>query len=417
MDEGGLEGFAEEEGALDDLKAEGFVDALGEGVGDGGVGGEFAAAVGAGPAFGGAEECGADALAALGIGDIPAFDVTDRVRFVAAFGVGAEAHFEETRKSAVWSFGDEDGERQSGWRFAGQNETEFLRVFHGGGLRPESVSESGKGIDVGGTSGSNDHGLDECLGRRLCLSIGPNKSSLAWFGPIGEAKAGAEIAEGLIAADECEAGRECVGGHQHVHGGETPALLPGSGGQICIGFCGSRIPGQRGDTEEKLIHQQGEFCSFGLQREAEKKLSFRDAGDTNLRHGYAAQAVTNDWRISSERVTYCVGVQQEARHTFFRLEEATLSWRATVAGAEEVGGDIGGISESEEVVPGFGFAGEDDVAGFGIFADIDFRRGKTEGRREPNRLAPAVFEEFGDFVHDGLPPKVPQNRALVYTIA
>ena len=45
MDKGGLEGFAEEDGAFGNLEAEGVVDALGEGVGDGCVGGEFAAAL------------------------------------------------------------------------------------------------------------------------------------------------------------------------------------------------------------------------------------------------------------------------------------------------------------------------------------------------------------------------------------
>jgi hypothetical protein len=169
MDDEGSEGFAVEDGAFGDLEAEGFVDLLGERVGDGGVGGEFAAALGAGPVFGGAEECGADALAAVGIGDVPAFDVADRVRFVATFGVGAEADFEEARKSAVWSLSDEDHERQSCWWLASQNEGKLLRVFRGSGVWPESVSESGKGIEVGRVGRSYEHGHDECLMCNHCL--------------------------------------------------------------------------------------------------------------------------------------------------------------------------------------------------------------------------------------------------------
>jgi len=53
------EGLAIQDGAFSDLEAEALVDALGESVGDGSVGGDFAAALCAGPFFGGAEEDGA----------------------------------------------------------------------------------------------------------------------------------------------------------------------------------------------------------------------------------------------------------------------------------------------------------------------------------------------------------------------
>ena len=57
-----LQGLAVEDGAFGDLEAEGLVDTLGEGVGDGTVGGDFAAALCARPFFGGAEERGAYAM-------------------------------------------------------------------------------------------------------------------------------------------------------------------------------------------------------------------------------------------------------------------------------------------------------------------------------------------------------------------
>jgi hypothetical protein len=56
------QGLAIEDGAFGDLEAEGLVDMLGESVGDGSVGGDFAAALCAGPFFGCAEEGGAHAI-------------------------------------------------------------------------------------------------------------------------------------------------------------------------------------------------------------------------------------------------------------------------------------------------------------------------------------------------------------------
>ena len=56
------EGLKIEDGAFGDLEAEGLVDALGERVGNGSVGGNFAAALCARPFFGGAEEGGAHAM-------------------------------------------------------------------------------------------------------------------------------------------------------------------------------------------------------------------------------------------------------------------------------------------------------------------------------------------------------------------
>jgi hypothetical protein len=65
------------------------------------VGGHFGAALRASPIFRGVQESGADALAAVRFGDVPAFDLADGMRWVAAVGVGAQAGFEEAEYRAV----------------------------------------------------------------------------------------------------------------------------------------------------------------------------------------------------------------------------------------------------------------------------------------------------------------------------
>lgn len=95
--------------------------ALGEEVFELGVGGHFGAALLACPVFGSAEESGADAVAAMSFGDVPAFDVADGTRRVAAVGVGAQAGFEEAQYRAVVGFGDEDSDGENSWSFACEN--------------------------------------------------------------------------------------------------------------------------------------------------------------------------------------------------------------------------------------------------------------------------------------------------------
>ena len=74
---GCLEPLGVEHDAVGFLEAERFVCALGAFVLEFGVGGEFGEALGAGPGFGGADEFGADAAAAVVGVDIPALDVGD----------------------------------------------------------------------------------------------------------------------------------------------------------------------------------------------------------------------------------------------------------------------------------------------------------------------------------------------------
>jgi hypothetical protein len=90
-----LEGLAVEDAAFGDLETESLVGVLGEEVIELRVGGHFGAALGASPVFGGREERGADADAAVSFDDVPAFDVADGVGWVAAVGVRAEAGLEK----------------------------------------------------------------------------------------------------------------------------------------------------------------------------------------------------------------------------------------------------------------------------------------------------------------------------------
>ena len=143
--------------AVDDLKAEGVVGLLGDGVIDEGVGGHFAAAVAAGPGFGGSEEGAADAPAAEVRRNIPAFEVADGVGDVAAVSVRAEADFGESDELAVRGFGDEVDCREGGGSAAGEDGGEFLGVVGEGAVGPEGVEKRGEAVEVGGSGGA-DHG-------------------------------------------------------------------------------------------------------------------------------------------------------------------------------------------------------------------------------------------------------------------
>lgn len=142
--------------AIDDLEPEGIVSLLGNGVVDEGVGGHFAAAVGAGPVLGSGEQGAADALAAEGGRDVPAFEVADGMGGVAAVGVGAEANFSESDEPAVGRFGDQVREGQCGEAVAAEFRGEFRRMFGEGAFRPEVVEERSEAVEVVGCGGA-DH--------------------------------------------------------------------------------------------------------------------------------------------------------------------------------------------------------------------------------------------------------------------
>jgi hypothetical protein len=141
---------------VDDLEAEGFVGLLGDEVVDEGVGGYFAAAVGAGPVFGGGEEGAADALASKGGLDVPAFEIADRVGDVAAIGMRAEADLDKGYELFVGGVGDQECERLGGRVLTGELGGEFVGVLGDGAFRPESVAKLGEAVEVRG-SGEADH--------------------------------------------------------------------------------------------------------------------------------------------------------------------------------------------------------------------------------------------------------------------
>lgn len=150
------ENLAVVDAGVDDLEAEGFVGALGGQVGEEGVGGHLAAVVAAGPVLGGGEELAADALAAEGLFDKPAFDEADGVGGVAAVGVGAEADFEKSSKRSGGHFCDEEGVRHSRRRAAVEQESELAGVLLDRGVGPESGAHGGERIEVGGRGATDD---------------------------------------------------------------------------------------------------------------------------------------------------------------------------------------------------------------------------------------------------------------------
>lgn len=166
--------------AVDDLEAEGFVGLLRDAVIDEGVGGHFAAAVGAGPVFGGGEEGASDALAPKGRLDIPAFEVANRVGVVATVGMGTEADFGKADDLPAGRLGYQEGEREAGGALSRELGDKFVRVLSDGAFRPEGVAKLGEAVEVRGCGGTDhqEQGTGYRVGDRA--RAGPIEFRLAW---------------------------------------------------------------------------------------------------------------------------------------------------------------------------------------------------------------------------------------------
>lgn len=158
--------LAVEDAALGDSEAEGLVCALGGEIVELRVGGDFGAALGAGPVFGGAEEGSADALAAVGFGDEPALDVADGMRGVAAVGAGAKTGFEEADQSAVGGLRDKNDEGKDAEGLAGKDLGELFGMVSRGGIGPEGVAHACQLAEVRGLGETDGRCLHECQGKR-----------------------------------------------------------------------------------------------------------------------------------------------------------------------------------------------------------------------------------------------------------
>jgi hypothetical protein len=97
------------DGASCDGESGSFVHMLGEFVFDVGVRGHLVATPSASPSFRGAQQFPADPLATAMLLDEPAFDIADGAGNVAAVRTRSKASFEESDKSAVALFRDENG--------------------------------------------------------------------------------------------------------------------------------------------------------------------------------------------------------------------------------------------------------------------------------------------------------------------
>lgn len=129
------ERFAVVDTPVDNFETEGLMDPLGIEIVYPGVGSHFAAAVVASPAFGFSQESSAELLATMSGRNIPAFNVTDGARGIAAIGMRPHRHFDKAREFAVvkrqQNYGGEIPER-----LARQNRSEFFGVLLQGGVGP-----------------------------------------------------------------------------------------------------------------------------------------------------------------------------------------------------------------------------------------------------------------------------------------
>ena len=131
-------------GALHYRETEALVHALRQLVADHGVRSHLRAALAPRPFFRGGQELFANPTLTIIPGNVPAFDVPDRARRIASFGMGAQAKFEKAGQRSIAGFGNENDEWQRSWSIARKDGGEFARVFFGGRFRPERLAQTGK---------------------------------------------------------------------------------------------------------------------------------------------------------------------------------------------------------------------------------------------------------------------------------
>src|SRR5215469_6233538 len=94
------------------------------------------------PIFSRLQKAFADSLSAVPLSNVPAFDISDGARRIAAFGVGTEAAFQKGDERSVRVFRDENDQRQHSWGVSGQDEFQLPSMFFGGGFWPERCKKS-----------------------------------------------------------------------------------------------------------------------------------------------------------------------------------------------------------------------------------------------------------------------------------
>src|SRR5690348_15260312 len=123
--------------AVDDLISQGLMGTLRYFVVDPCIGGDFNTSVTTRPVFRGRNKPLPYSLISIILGDVPSFDIANRMRGVAAIGVRAQINFHESDYSAVTRFSDQDdqGHCQRGPAF--ENGDHFKVVLFSGRVGPE----------------------------------------------------------------------------------------------------------------------------------------------------------------------------------------------------------------------------------------------------------------------------------------
>ena len=159
---------------------------------------------------------------------------------------------------------------------------------------------------------------------------------------------------------------------------------------------GDGIPGKNFDSPEKFFNHDAQFGSLRKSGDAEAEFGFGDRRNGDFGDGDSEEVVSNAGKDSFDDVAYGVGVEKVANG---HLEQIALLRRGVVAVFQEVLWDFNCIHEGEEIFPGPGTARQNDIAGCGIAAHVDFRALETILRGQANGLAAAVTEEFGGLRH------------------
>jgi hypothetical protein len=86
---------------------------------------------------------------------VPAFEVPDGMRWIAAFGMAAQTNFQKADQRSVAGLGDENNLRQRSRGFACKNQSEFARMFFSGRFRPECLTHPGESGPIRELRGSD----------------------------------------------------------------------------------------------------------------------------------------------------------------------------------------------------------------------------------------------------------------------
>ena len=116
--------------------------ALRQFIADQGIRGHLRTPLASRPIFCRSQELRSNAALPVVFRNVPAFDVTDRMRGTAAIRVRAQADLYKTYQRSITHFRNENHQRQGGERISSKNRYKLTRVLFGRRFRPERFAQA-----------------------------------------------------------------------------------------------------------------------------------------------------------------------------------------------------------------------------------------------------------------------------------